>query len=345
MTWWGAVFNVVHGAYVFAVAPLFAVAFFGSALYFIANLRRDSWAARLLRGVGPLKHRTLQDHPAICAACGYPLAEGTQCPECGASYSEPGAVLYRDELLKRRPHVPRWLTLAAIALVVTFASWLLAPAALLVGNKIEWGTTQVAEGHDSAEYTVRAAPGSPSYVVQLNTSYLVDTRPSIKAPPIDGEVYVILNDPTTNDVGWLKVDAIDRSWEFEYSRGGIQAAGFRPTSASVGVGIESGIAELYRATGFDSFWQHSQAELADLQRLGTIAIGPDFRTIEDPSSLSNEPGALEWSSNTVRRHSGFSIKAYQPMPVSDMGGVLGLLVLSIPIVGAIGYVLVRLIRR
>lgn len=341
---WGEIFELVHDAYFIVIASLLALTFFGSVLYLIANRTRSGLAALLIRGIPKRKHRTLRDHPAICAACGYPRGEGDTCPECGASLTEPGAVLYRDVIEAGRLPVPRWLRLIALLLVLTFAAWVFAPLASRVGNKIEWGAWQVIEAHHDAEYTVRAAQGSPTYKVQLNTSYVVDADTSNYAGPLDGYVYVILNDSTTNDYGWLDVDAIDHTWQFRYYRGGIQAAGFRATSTSAGVGIESGIAELYRATGFDQFWVHSPAELADLQRLGKIALGPSFRTIEDPSSLTDSPSSLIWSRATVLGGTQTWVSA-RYVPLSSTAGVFGLIVLALPVVWLPCYTIWRLVRR
>ncbi len=331
-TLWGELFEIVHVAYIAVIGPLFAVAFFGSVLYLVANRKRSSLAARVIRGIRPRKHRALRDHPAICAACGYPRGEGDTCPECGASLTGPGAVLFREVIESRRLPVPRWLTLAALMLALTLGAWMLSPLALLVGNKIEWRAWRVTEAHDSAEYTVRAAPGSPAYEVQLNTSYVVNEDMNKYSGPLAGHVYVILNDPVTNDVGWLKVDAIDHTWQSEYFQGGIQAAGFRPTSANAGVCIESGIAQIYRATGFDRFWKHSQAELADLQRLGELALSPEFRNIGVVSSLSDTPGALVWSANMVPHRSAQAYLFAFPPPVSNTAGILGIVMLVLPFV-------------
>jgi hypothetical protein len=341
---WGELFERVHMAYATIIAPLFAVVFFGSVLLFSARKKPDGWAGRALRRVGPGKHRALQQHPAICAACAYPVARGSACPECGAAYNTPGAVLYRDELRETAPPTPRWLIPAAIALVVTLAAWLLSPAALLVGNKMEWGAFRVMEDGPSTEYAVRQAPGAPAYTVQLNTDFIVDARSGGTASPLDGYVYVILEDPSTGDIGWLQTDVIDRSWQFEYYKGGVKAAGLRPTLTATGVGIEAGIAEIYRATGYDNYWSQSQAEVAELQRLGALAVGPNYRTIQDWSSLPDPLGPVVWTRNNIWRYPGY-VSVRQPMPVSDTAGVLGLAVLAMPLALAAVYVVVRFTRR
>ncbi len=345
ITSWSHLFDLIHGGYVLGIAPIFAIAFFGGGLYLVANKRRESWAAGIIRGIGASKHRALRDHPAICSACGYPTSEGDNCPECGADYSKPGAVMLRGEFESRRLPIPRWLSLAAIAFVLTFAAWLLAPAALLVGNKIEWGAFRVKEEGFWPEYTPVSNAGAPQYKVLLSATFIVPTDREDNRGPLAGTVTFILEDPITSDLGWLNIQAIDQTWELHYHRGGINAKSLQPTSVTTGQGMDVGIDEMYKVTGFDRYWSGSQAELADMQRLGAISIGPNFRTIEDPSSLDATSGALVWTPNTVQSHSSHSLKVRHPMPVSQIAGMLGLVVLSIPIVAAFGYAVIRFVRR
>lgn len=341
---WSHLFDLVHGAYIFAIGPLFAFVFFGFALYVMAKLNHKGRAARTLRSIGPRKHRALQDHSAICAACGYPVAEATQCPECGAAYNTPGAVLHRDELESRSPSMPKWMKLAGVLFFITFAAWLLSPLGLLIGNRIEWGTMRVEEGYYFAEYMPEQATGAPQYTVQLSASYVVNAS-STSLAPITGHLTFNLKDPVTNDLGWLQVRIEDEAWELHYFKGGIGPPSYMPTTIVTGVGLSTGIEELYKVTGFDQAWEGSKAELIDLQRLANIAIGPDFQSIEDASSLSHDPGGLVWGPMSITRSTSNWIKVRQPMPVSWIGAVLGLLVLSLPLLTVIGYLAVRVIRR
>lgn len=330
-TLWGELFEIVHAAYIAVIGPLFAVAFFGSVLYLVANRKRSSLAARVIRGIRPRKHRALRDHPAICAACGYPRGEGDTCPECGASLTEPGAVLFREVIESRRLPVPRWLTLAAMMLALILGAWMLSPLALPVGNKIEWGAWRIEELYYRATYTPSQGVGSPSYRLQLSCTHAVEPRKTGSNPPIYGQVTFILEESVSKDLGWLQVQHPGETWQLHFHKGGINPP-FQPTSSATGAGVEAGVRALYKATGLDQYWQASPAELADAQRLGRLAVGPAFREIEKTSSLSHASGSLVWTPNMAPRAAGAIYRSSQPMPISNTAGVLGIVMLVLPFV-------------
>ncbi|MGD1915018.1 MAG: hypothetical protein ACFCBV_02355 [Phycisphaerales bacterium] len=341
---WGGIYELVRHWYPIAFSPLVLVVVVGFVLYFVARNRPESLAARFLYSLRPLKHRALRDHPTICAACGYPVASGPQCPECSASYAEPGAILYRHELLGRAVRVPGWLRLALVALVIVLAAWAIAPVGRLIGGAIEWDTLTPANELFHAEYTTANATAGPNYSVQLSADYVVDAAPGSTRAPLWGHVTFILDNYTTKDLGWLNVDLDQKSWVLHFYQGGFKPP-FQPASSANGTAIDTGISELYRVMGLDQFWAGSPAEVADLQRLAALAIGGEFRTIEELESLSNDPGALVWTQNTLARSSGKWYKFRLPTPTSTTGGLLGLGVLSVPILMSAGYAVLRVIKR
>ncbi|MFI4917316.1 MAG: hypothetical protein ACIAS6_12525 [Phycisphaerales bacterium JB060] len=98
--------------------------------YWLLSQLGWSTPLRILGFRDPRRDRALKENVAVCAKCLYPCAGGERCPECGGSYEEPGALLFRDTPQSSQSVIPFWLqftTFLPLVLLVT----LIAPAAFV----------------------------------------------------------------------------------------------------------------------------------------------------------------------------------------------------------------------
>jgi hypothetical protein len=296
------------------------------------------------------KQAVLVEHPEVCAQCLYPVAEAERCPECGATYEEPGAVLSRGDEVAR---VPSWLRVVTVAPVVLIAAVILLQFGAVLGNKLYWGTYEVEHRHTSAEYVPQTGPGSPGYELQINASLVVDADPNApqSTQPIDGYMYVVLNNVAPRPSTTVRIDVRDQSWEMLVYPTPIGSA---PPSVLTGSGLDGAVDATFREAQLDAFWQDSAAEVDDARRFAQHVLDGKYDELEATSGLATTGSGLQFStghrSRLPMRQYAYSVynsySIYNSAPGNWISLTLTGLAASFPPVALVGYVVWRLaIRR
>ncbi|MCW5756514.1 MAG: hypothetical protein KIT54_04680 [Phycisphaeraceae bacterium] len=227
----------------------------------------------------PAVARALRAHPSVCAACAYPVASGPRCPECGADYAQPGAVVHRDGLARGLPTVPRWLLMATVGVGLFALVLMLLPAGRAAGNWLYWGTPMPSPRQYHASYNPAPVAGQapPAYEVIFEIHLFVDGRAEargVRKPAVGGTVRMWFAASPGNPSSLpytIKYDVRTGDWAFE--RYANRSNPIAPPAVLAGHGPRAAIDALYAYAGLDHAWAGSRAEMDDLETQLDMYLG------------------------------------------------------------------------
>ena len=285
--------------------------------------------------------RVLREHGAACATCLYPATKGKICPECGTSYAAPNALIFRELDPKSRPLIPLWLRVATVTPLVLLATLFLTPLAVAAGNQIYWGAVAVKLQFVSAELEPQPGAGSPGYTLQINADVLVRDDLSSPGAPIEGQLYIAIDNNRPKPEASLRVDVVDRSWTLTLYDKPPPAP---PHVSATGQGADSAAAAIFRDTQLANHWTRSAEEQADVKRLIELVLSDRYQDLESPSSQGSPDSGLRFTArynSMLGRPKAYALSSQPGNPLSiTLAGVA----LSIPLIAAAVFSLRRLLR-